>query len=58
MKLTTIIKHKTEGHVGEQAQSQAIAAEEAFIGNFTRRELKRLSTWPLWEAGDIAYSIS
>ena len=38
--------------------SQAIAAEEASVGNFARRKLKRLSTWPLWEAGDIAYSIS
>ena len=32
--------------------SQAIAAEEASIGNFTRRKLKKLSAWPLWEAGE------
>ena len=30
--------------------SQAIAAEEASIGNFTWRKLKKLNTWPLWEA--------
>ena len=32
--------------------SQAITAEEASIGNFTRPKLKKLNTWPLWEAGE------
>ena len=32
--------------------SQAITEEEASIGNFTRRELKKLNTWPSWEAGE------
>ena len=27
MKLTTIIKHKTEGHVGEQAQSRDLGTK-------------------------------
>ena len=32
--------------------SQAVTAEEASVGNFTRRKLKKLNTWPSWEAGE------
>lgn len=33
-------------------RSDATTADEQSIGRFTRRKLKRLTTWPMWEAGE------
>ena len=33
-------------------QSSAITLEEQALGRFTRRKLRKLSTWPDWEAGE------
>ncbi len=33
-------------------RSEATTPEEAALGRFTRRKLKKLSTWPLWRDGE------
>ena len=33
--------------------SRALTPEEQALGHFTRRKLKRLSTWPEWKAGEF-----
>jgi hypothetical protein len=33
--------------------SDSITPEESALGSFTRRKLKRLSTWPQWQAGEF-----
>ena len=33
-------------------RSKATTAEEQALGHFTRRKLKKLSTWPEWKAGE------
>jgi hypothetical protein len=33
--------------------SDSITAQEAALGSFTRRKLKKLSTWPQWQQGEF-----
>ena len=47
--LTTELTHLTINAI----QSKATTTEDQDVGHFTRRNLKRLSTWDEWEKSEI-----